>query len=129
MKLRNVGLVALVVTAIVGCDRGNHDGARVTQSGSGSAAADPWNTPAPAKDPLKKPLFWKVELRPTTRTKDEKHLIPITFQLAELKSAEPGSSSSKDGGKDAGEENAKEGAKEAGDASGGGTPEGAGGGK
>ena len=61
MKLRNVGLVALVVTAIVGCDRGNHDGARVTQSGSGSAAADPWNTPAPAKDPLKKPLLWKVE--------------------------------------------------------------------
>ncbi|HEX5059199.1 MAG TPA: TraB/GumN family protein, partial [Kofleriaceae bacterium] len=62
MKFRNVGLVALVVTAIVGCDRGNHDGARVTQSGSGGgAAADPWNTPAPAKDPLKKPLLWKVE--------------------------------------------------------------------
>lgn len=61
MKLRNVGLLALVVTAVVGCDRGKHDGARVTQSGSGSAAADPWNSPAPAKDPLKKPLLWKVE--------------------------------------------------------------------
>src|SRR5690348_9033942 len=62
MKLRNVGLVALVVTAIVGCDRSNHDGARVTQSGSGgSAAPDPWNPPAPAKDPLKKPLLWKLE--------------------------------------------------------------------
>ncbi|HEY5950722.1 MAG TPA: hypothetical protein VIV40_34760, partial [Kofleriaceae bacterium] len=65
MKLRNVGLAAVVLAAVVSCDRG-HDqsqdrgksgGAPVTQGGS----ADPWSQPAGQKDPLKKPLLWQLE--------------------------------------------------------------------
>src|SRR5688572_19149553 len=62
MKLRNAGLLTVaVLAAVVSCDRGQDrakPGARpVTQSGS----ADPWNAPAPAKDPLRKPFFWQVD--------------------------------------------------------------------
>jgi hypothetical protein len=63
MKLRNVGLLGVVVAAAVSCDRGQDRAkptvAPVTQSGS--ASADPWSTSAPAKDPLKKPLLWRLE--------------------------------------------------------------------
>jgi uncharacterized protein YbaP (TraB family) len=65
MKPRNVGLLAVVLAASVACkksddravDRAAQHGAGVTQGGS----SDPWNAPAPAKDPLKNPLLWKVE--------------------------------------------------------------------
>src|SRR5690349_8691109 len=60
MKLRNAGLLAVVIAASVACkkseDRAPQHGAGVTQGGS----SDPWNQPA-AKDPLKKPLLWKAE--------------------------------------------------------------------
>jgi uncharacterized protein len=63
MKLRNASLLVAVLAATVSCDKG-HDrdkstGAAVPQSGS--ASADPWSTQAPKKDPLKQPLFWKLE--------------------------------------------------------------------
>jgi uncharacterized protein YbaP (TraB family) len=61
MKLRNVGLLAIVAAAAMACDRSQDrakpGAAPVTQSGS----TDPWNAPAPAKDPLKRPLFWQLE--------------------------------------------------------------------
>jgi uncharacterized protein len=48
---------------VVSCDRGQDRAkpavAPVTQSGS--ASSDPWSTQAPVKDPLKKPLFWRLE--------------------------------------------------------------------
>ncbi len=58
MKLRNVGVLVAVLAAAVSCDRG-HDRkpAPVAQGSSG----DPWNTPEAAKQPLEKPLFWKLE--------------------------------------------------------------------
>jgi uncharacterized protein len=60
MKLRNVGLLGVVLAASVACkkseDRPAQTGAPVTQGGS----SDPWSNPA-AKDPLKKPLLWKAE--------------------------------------------------------------------
>jgi uncharacterized protein len=63
MKLRNVGVVAVVLAAVVSCDKGKAgakpDVTAVTQSGS--ASADPWSKQAPAKDPLKKPLLWRIE--------------------------------------------------------------------
>jgi len=52
----------------------------------------------------KDPLFEKVELRPTSRTKDEKHLIPITFTLVEKTAADAGPA--KDGEKEAAREGA-----------------------
>jgi uncharacterized protein len=61
MKLRNAGLLVAVVAVTMSCerrqDRANPGAAPVTQGGS----ADPWNAPAAAKDPLKKPLFWQLE--------------------------------------------------------------------
>lgn len=58
MKLRNVGVLVAVLAAAVSCDRGqDRKPAAVAQGGS----ADPWNTPAAAKQPIEKPLFWKLE--------------------------------------------------------------------
>jgi uncharacterized protein len=63
MKLRNVGVVAVVLAAVVSCDKGKDrakpEVAVVTQSGSDSA--DPWSQQAPVKDPLKNPLLWRIE--------------------------------------------------------------------
>jgi uncharacterized protein YbaP (TraB family) len=56
MKLRNVGVVAVLLAAFVACDKGSKGGA-VTQGGS----ADPWANPTVKKDPLAKPLFWSIE--------------------------------------------------------------------
>jgi uncharacterized protein len=61
MKLRNAGLLVVVLAAAASCDqskpREKPAVAPVTQGGS----SDPWNAGPPAKDPLKKPLFWKLE--------------------------------------------------------------------
>jgi uncharacterized protein YbaP (TraB family) len=61
MKLRNAGVVAVVLAAMVSCDKGQERGkpavAPVTQGGT----SDPWSAREPAKDPLKKPLFWRLE--------------------------------------------------------------------
>jgi uncharacterized protein len=61
MKLRNVGLLAVVLGAVVSCDKAQDRStpavAPVTQSGS----ADPWSTQQPAKDPLENPLLWRLE--------------------------------------------------------------------
>ena len=63
MKLRNVGVVAVVLAAVASCDKGKArakpEVAVVTQSGSDSS--DPWSSQAPAKDPLKQPLLWRLE--------------------------------------------------------------------
>jgi uncharacterized protein len=63
MKLRNVGVVAVVLAAVASCDKGkgrsSSEVAPVTQGGSDSS--DPWSTKAPAKDPLTKPLLWRLE--------------------------------------------------------------------
>ena len=63
MKLRNVGVVAVVLAAVASCDKGkgraSSEVAPVTQGGSDSS--DPWSTQAPAKDPLTKPLLWRLE--------------------------------------------------------------------
>jgi uncharacterized protein YbaP (TraB family) len=56
MKLRNVGVVAVLLAAFVACDKGPKGGA-VTQGGS----ADPWARAEPKQDPLAKPLFWSIE--------------------------------------------------------------------
>jgi uncharacterized protein len=68
MKLRNASLLALVLAATAACKKSEERPpvAPVTQGGSnaGSAAAqpaDPWSKPEPQKDPLDKPLFWKLE--------------------------------------------------------------------
>ena len=62
MKLRNAGLLVLVLAASSACQKSEHRGtpvvAPVTQGGT---SADPWSKPAEAKDPLKHPLFWKLE--------------------------------------------------------------------
>jgi uncharacterized protein YbaP (TraB family) len=61
MKLRNVGLLVAVLAAAVSCDRGQDRGKTsvvpVTQGGS----ADPWAKQEAPKQPLEKPLFWKLE--------------------------------------------------------------------
>lgn len=61
MKLRNAGVLVAVLAALVSCDRGKDRGkpavAPVTQGGS----SDPWSASEPAKQPLEKPLFWKLE--------------------------------------------------------------------
>jgi uncharacterized protein len=63
MKLRNASLLALVLAATVSCDKGKDreqkTGAPVTQGGS--ASSDPWSPQEPKKDPLKQPLFWRLE--------------------------------------------------------------------
>lgn len=71
MKLRNVGLLALVLAASAACKKAEERTpppvAPVTQGGSDGAvaaappAADPWSKPNAAKDPLEHPLFWKLE--------------------------------------------------------------------
>jgi uncharacterized protein len=62
MKLRNVGLVAVVLAAVAACDRGGRTGAAVTQGGS----ADPWANPQPRTDPIARPLFWAIDKDGTT---------------------------------------------------------------
>jgi len=61
MKLRNAGLLCVVLAAAVSCDRDKRSGkpavAPVTQSGS----ADPWSAAPAKKEPLAQPLFWKLE--------------------------------------------------------------------
>src|SRR5690349_16793577 len=62
MKLRNVGLVAVALIAVAGAckqaeDRDRSGATSVTQGSSG----DPWATPKPKKDPLPRPLLWKLE--------------------------------------------------------------------
>ncbi len=57
MKLRNAGLLLVVLAATAACKKAEHRVAPVTQSGS----ADPWSAQAPKKDPLQKPLLWQVE--------------------------------------------------------------------
>lgn len=62
MKLRNAGLLVVVLAAVVSCDRGKTSVAPVTQSGS----ADPWAKQEAPKQPIEKPLFWKIEKDGTT---------------------------------------------------------------
>lgn len=58
MKLRNAGVLAVVLAALVSCDRGQ-DRAKVRVGQGGSA--DPWAKQEPKQDPLERPLFWKLE--------------------------------------------------------------------
>lgn len=61
MKLRNAGLLAVVLAAAVSCDRGQDrarpTGASVAQGGSD----DPWSKQEPTKEPMQRPLFWRLE--------------------------------------------------------------------
>jgi uncharacterized protein len=64
MKLRNVGLLALMLAATAACKKSEQRTkpgvAPVTQPGS-AVAADPWAKPDEKRDPLTKPLFWSIE--------------------------------------------------------------------
>src|SRR5687767_8447725 len=69
MKLRNAGLLALALAATTACKKSEERTKPVTPitpSGSDAGvavapASDPWSKPQAAKDPIKKPLFWKIE--------------------------------------------------------------------
>jgi uncharacterized protein len=72
MKLRNAGLLVVLLAAVGGCKKSNpHEQkagsgvAAVTvgsnSAGSAAVASDPWAKPKVVKDPLTKPLFWTIE--------------------------------------------------------------------
>src|SRR3954470_21067339 len=67
MKLRNAGLLVVLLAAAGACKKTEHHetqaGSASIAQGSGSAgvATDPWSKPKAAKDPLAKPLFWSLE--------------------------------------------------------------------
>jgi uncharacterized protein YbaP (TraB family) len=63
MKLRNAGLLLVVLAATAACKKAEQRVvAPVTQGGS----ADPWSASEPKKDPLQKPLLWQIEKDGTT---------------------------------------------------------------
>src|ERR1700752_1369292 len=57
MKLRNAGLLLVVLAATTACKKAEPRVAPVAQGGS----ADPWSAQEPKKDPLQKPLLWQIE--------------------------------------------------------------------
>lgn len=74
MKLRNAGLVVVLLAAVGACRKPDshaqkETGSAVaqTQGSAGSAGSagvqspDPWSKPKVVKDPLTKPLFWSIE--------------------------------------------------------------------
>lgn len=61
MKLRNVGLVVAVLAAAVSCDRGQDRTTSTVAPVAQGSSTDPWNAPEPAKQPIERPLFWKLE--------------------------------------------------------------------
>lgn len=76
MKLRYASLLVAVLAALSACKKSDDKAPSKTattevgsakgsdsagSAGSAAASADPWSKPAPAKDPLKHPLFWSIE--------------------------------------------------------------------
>src|SRR3954470_13398849 len=67
MKLRNAGLLVVLLAAAGACKKTEHHetqaGSATIAQGRGSAGvgADPWSTPNAAKGPRPKPLFWSLE--------------------------------------------------------------------
>lgn len=63
MKLRNAGLLLVVLAATAACKKAEQRAVAPVAQGD---SADPWSAREPAKEPLKKPLLWRIEKDGTT---------------------------------------------------------------
>lgn len=61
MKVRNVGVLVAIFAALTSCKRGQDRAQPNVAPVAQPASADPWSAPEPEKQPLERPLFWKLE--------------------------------------------------------------------